>query len=91
MCLLECLEFEEQRVESAQVLEWRGVDVQDRREGEAQEEIIDCAAAEFALLEVRHALEVGAGEVDCVEPVDAPFVAVIGRQWWVLVRTCNIV
>ena len=66
MRLLERFEFEEQRVQRAEVLERRGVDVQDGREREAQEEIVDCAAAEFALLEVRHALQVGAGEVDCV-------------------------
>jgi hypothetical protein len=69
-------EFYEEGVEGAEVV-WRrgGVEVEDGGEGEAQEEVVCGAAGEFVRGEVREAGEVGFGEEEGVEPVNAAFVA----------------
>lgn len=78
MNLLESLELQEEGVERAQVLERGGVDVEDRGQGETEEEVVGRAAGEPARLEVGQTTDVGAGEVRRVEPVDAAFVAALG-------------
>ena len=73
--LLEGLEFEEEGVEGAEVVERvGGVEVEDGGEREAEEEVVGCAARELARVEVGHFGEVGFGEEEGVEPVDAAFV-----------------
>lgn len=74
MDLLEGLEFEEKGVQSADVFEGGGADVEDGGEGETEEEEIDSATGESARLEVWQTGDVGASEMDCIEPVDAALV-----------------
>lgn len=67
----------QEEVEGAQELE-RGVgaEVDDGREGEAEEEVVCSAAGEAAVVKVGHAGEVGLFKEERVEPVDAAFVTV---------------
>jgi hypothetical protein len=77
--LLEGVELGEQGIEAAQELErGGGVEVGNGREREAEEKMIGGLAGELARVEVGHAIEVGAVEEVCVEPVDAAFVSASG-------------
>lgn len=77
MELLEGLEFLEEVVEAAEELDGGVcVKVDDCGEGEAEEEVVCCAAGEFARFEGGHAGEVGLVEEDCVEPIYSAFVSV---------------
>jgi hypothetical protein len=51
-----------------------GVEVDDGRQGDAKQEVIGCAACQFAAVEVGHALKVRLVEQERVEPVDVAFV-----------------
>jgi hypothetical protein len=69
-------EFEEQRIEGAEVVGSRvGVEVENGGETEAEEEVVGCAAGLVAGRRRGEAREVGLGEEECVEPVDAAFVS----------------
>ncbi len=94
--LLEGVEFDEEGVQGAEVVERvRRVEVEDGGQGEAQEEVVGRASGEFAGVEVGHFGEVGLGEEEGVEPVDAAFVAgggvslwgLLGRGGWIDVLT----
>jgi hypothetical protein len=69
-------EFEEEGVERFEVVGGRvGVEVEDRGEREAEEEVVCCAAGQVARREGGETREVGFGEEERVEPVDAALVA----------------
>jgi len=51
-----------------------GIEVEDGGEGEAQEEVVCCAAGKVAGCEGGKAREVWAGEEERIKPVDAAFV-----------------
>jgi len=75
--LLEGVEFEEQGVQGAEVVERvRRVEVEDGGEGEAEEEVVGGPSRELSRVEVGQFAEVGFGEEEGVEPVDAAFVTV---------------
>ena len=75
-CLV-LLELDEQCIEGFEVLGGGlGVEIEDGGEGEAEEEVVCCAAGEFGGLEVAELEEVGFGEEEGVEPVDAAFMAI---------------
>lgn len=59
MHLLEGLEFHEKGIEGfEEFCRGRRVEVEDCREGEAEQEVVCCAAGEFAGVEEGHSLEV---------------------------------
>lgn len=85
---LVCLELEQQGVEGAQVVGGGvGVEVEDGGQAEAEQQVLCCAARLGAWGEGGQAREVGFGEEERVEPVDAAFVAglvsegVIVQEW----------
>ena len=84
------LEVGEQGIEGAKIVEWAlSVQVEDGRQGEAQQEVVGCAAGEAAWVEVGKLSEVDLVEEERIEPVHPAFVAVVvshvslscGAQW----------
>ena len=73
------LKLDEQGIESLEVVGGRVcVEVEDGGEGEAEEEVVGCAAGLVARGEGGEAGEICFGEEERVEPVDSAFVAVGG-------------
>lgn len=72
-------ELEQEGIEGLEVVGGRaGVEVEDGGEAEAKQEVVGCAAGLVADGEGGEAGEVGFGEEERVEPVDASFVAARG-------------
>lgn len=76
MNALVLLEFEKERIEGAQVVRRRvGVEVKNGGQTEAEEEIVCSAAGLVAGTRGGEAREIGLGEEERVEPVNAAFVS----------------
>lgn len=76
MHALVLFEFGQECVERFEVVDCGlRVQVEDRREGEAEEEVVCCAAGEPGRREVGELEEIRFREEEGVEPVDATFVA----------------
>jgi hypothetical protein len=76
MYALVLFKLEQERIEGSEVVAGRvRVEVEDGGETEAQEEIVGCAACLVAGCGGGEAREVGFGEEQCVEPVDAALVS----------------